>query len=77
MSLAITAALPVEVVEKAVKSVAVRTNYGLDASQAPNGRIPASWQIWRWEVKEDLKGWLPKVSQERVALRLAEREQVS
>ncbi|KAI0689130.1 hypothetical protein BC835DRAFT_1549407 [Cytidiella melzeri] len=74
-SKAVSAALSQEVVEKAVKSLATRTNYGLDASHASNGRVPASWQIWRWEVKDEFREWLPKASREKVAARLMERQQ--
>ncbi|KAI0340582.1 hypothetical protein BDW22DRAFT_1359974 [Trametopsis cervina] len=72
----VSAALPLDVIEKAIKSVASRSNYGLDASEAPNGRVPAAWQIWRWEVKDELIDWLPKALLEKVRSRLAERQQL-
>lgn len=65
-----------DVIEKSVKSVAARTNYGLDSIHAANGRIPAAWQIWRWEVKEEHRDWLPKATYEKALTRLTEREQV-
>ncbi|KAI0818944.1 hypothetical protein BC629DRAFT_1579368 [Irpex lacteus] len=71
----VSSALPLDIIEKAIKSVATRTNYGLEASQAPNGRIPASWQVWRWEVREECREWLPKASREKVGVRLGERVQ--
>ncbi|KAJ3554787.1 hypothetical protein NM688_g2931 [Phlebia brevispora] len=67
-------ALPLNVVEKAVKAVASRQNYGLD-SLISGGKVPAAWQVWRWEVKEELRSWLPKSSQEKVQIRFLEREE--
>ena len=76
----VQAALPIEVVESAVKGLAMRVNYGLDISRIPNaptgGRIPSAWQVWRWEVKDEYREWLPKASREKALLRLAERQQV-
>lgn len=78
---AVLASLPLDVVEKAIKSVATRVNYGLDASAIPNApvsaKLPAGWQIWRWEVKEEFRDWLPKNAKDKAAARIAERQQVS
>ena len=68
-------ALPLDVVEKTVKSVASRQNYGLDNS---NGgiKVPAAWQVWRWEVEDEYRCWLPKAAQEKIQARFLERQQV-
>lgn len=67
--------LPLPVVEAAVKHVATRVNYGIDA---PNGgKAPQSLCVWRWEVKPEYYDWLPKVSRDKVDARLTERVQVS
>jgi chromatin assembly factor 1 subunit A len=66
--------LPLGVVEQAIKSVLCRNNYGLEAS---NGlRTPAAVCVWRWEVNENYKDWLPKSVREKVESRLQERIQV-
>lgn len=67
--------LPLEVVEHAVKSVAKRVNYGLD-SPLEGGKVPASWLIWRWEVSDLGRDWLPKNAREKVDNRWRERQQV-
>ncbi|EKM55675.1 uncharacterized protein PHACADRAFT_209196 [Phanerochaete carnosa HHB-10118-sp] len=76
----IQSALPLDVIENSVKATAVRTNYGLDAARIPNAptgaKIPVAWQIWRWEVKEEFREWLPKQSREKALLRLFERKQI-
>lgn len=81
ISKAVLASLPLDVVEDAIKSVATRVNYGLDASTIPNTlvstKLPAGWQIWRWEVKEEFRDWLPKNAKDKAAARIAERQQVS
>jgi len=71
---AITAALPLTVVEEAIKSVLIRNNYGLEA---PLGvKLPAALSVWRWEVRSEYLDWLPKNSREKAEARLAERTQV-
>ena len=76
----IQATLPLDAIEKAVKAIAKRVNYGLDVSRmtdAPLGaRIPVAWQIWRWEVKDEHWDWLPKASREKALARHTERQQV-
>ncbi|KAI0080560.1 hypothetical protein K474DRAFT_1657705 [Panus rudis PR-1116 ss-1] len=68
------AVLSVETVEKAIQSVATRVNYGLGPQ--PNvARVPASWHVWRWEVKDEFRHWLPKAAKEKVETRLSERRQ--
>ncbi|KAF8136408.1 chromatin assembly factor 1 subunit A-domain-containing protein [Boletus edulis] len=67
--------LPLSVVEHAIKTVMTRVNYGLDA---PLGqRLPAAVCVWRWEVQDTHKDWLPKSARENVEARLAERIQAS
>ncbi|EMD38595.1 hypothetical protein CERSUDRAFT_94126 [Gelatoporia subvermispora B] len=67
-------ALPQHVVENAIKSVANRNNYGLD--YIPGGdKVPAALLVWKWEVKDEHRGWLPKAAREKVEIRLAERRQ--
>ena len=61
--------------EQTVKAVADRVNYGLDIS-TPGARVSAGWHIWRWEVKQEHRNWLPKVAKEKVETRFAERVQV-
>jgi chromatin assembly factor 1 subunit A len=66
--------LPQAVVEAAINSLLDRNNYGLDA---PSGsKLPASLTVWRWEVKDQYKDWLPKSARERAETRLEERKQV-
>ncbi|KAF7791279.1 hypothetical protein EIP86_002293 [Pleurotus ostreatoroseus] len=67
-------ALPLDAVEKTVKSVASRQNYGLDSLNS-GGKVPAAWQVWRWEVKDEYRCWLPKAAQEKVQARFLERQQ--
>ena len=68
-------ALPLDIIENSVKSMASRKNYGLESSVV-GGKVPASWQVWRWEVKEEFREWLPKTAQEKVQTRFLERQQV-
>ena len=67
--------LPLETVETAIKSVARRVNYGLD-SPVEGGKVPAAWTIWRWEVSDACRDWLPKTAREKVDNRWKERQQV-
>ena len=71
----ISQALPLDVIEKSVKSLAARQNYGLESSSV-GGRVPAAWQIWRWEVKDEFRSWLPKTAHDKAQARMAERQQV-
>ncbi|KAF9533495.1 hypothetical protein CPB83DRAFT_880065 [Crepidotus variabilis] len=67
------AALPVMVVEDVIKAVLTRNNYGLDA---PLGvKLPAAVCVWRWEVRPEYIGWLPKNSREKAEIRQTERVQ--
>lgn len=69
------AALPLTLVENAIKAVLIRNNYGLDA---PLGvRIPAAVCVWRWEVRSEHLDWLPRNSREKAEARQADRIQVS
>lgn len=76
----IQAALPLELIEKAVKGIATRVNYGLDVSKIPQvplgAKIPVAWQVWRWELKDEYREWLPKASRDKALVRLCERRQV-
>lgn len=66
--------LPLRIIEQAVKSVLSRNNYGLEAL---NGlKTPAAVCVWRWEVKENHKNWLPKSVREKAEARLLERMRV-
>ncbi|OCH95613.1 hypothetical protein OBBRIDRAFT_883869 [Obba rivulosa] len=67
-------ALPLNVVENAIKSVANRNNYGLDSLEGGE-KVPAALLIWKWEVKDEYRDWLPKAAREKVETRLAERRQ--
>ncbi|CAL1704192.1 unnamed protein product [Somion occarium] len=69
-----TISLPLQIIEKAIKSIATRTNYGLEASAA-GGKVPAAWHIWRWEVKEEFRHWLPRSAKDKAEARAAERRQ--
>ncbi|KAG2158454.1 uncharacterized protein EDB93DRAFT_670725 [Suillus bovinus] len=69
----ISLALPLLVVEHAIQSLMVRMNYGLDG---PLGyKIPSVVCVWRWEVRDDYRDWLPKSAKEKAETRIAERVQ--
>ncbi|KAG2157432.1 hypothetical protein DEU56DRAFT_764608 [Suillus clintonianus] len=69
----ISVALPLLVVEHAIQSLMVRTNYGLDG---PVGyKLPSVVCAWRWEVRDDHRHWLPKSAKEKAETRIAERVQ--
>ncbi|KAI0807211.1 hypothetical protein C8Q74DRAFT_46269 [Fomes fomentarius] len=70
----IPAVLPLETVESAIQTVARRVNYGLDTPEA-GGKVPAAWLLWRWEVTDQCREWLPKAAKEKVDNRLRERQQ--
>ncbi|KIK06499.1 hypothetical protein K443DRAFT_674158 [Laccaria amethystina LaAM-08-1] len=65
-----TLALPLKVVESAIKLILLRNNYGLDFG---NAKPPAAVSVWRWEVKDKYREWLPKNGREKAEARLAER----
>lgn len=67
-------ALPINVVEAAIKDVVSRNNYGLDG--LCGGKAPAAVCVWRWEVKDEYRDWLPKNAREKADSRQAERAQV-
>ncbi|EIW84959.1 hypothetical protein CONPUDRAFT_149822 [Coniophora puteana RWD-64-598 SS2] len=68
-----SAALPPSTVENAVKEILVRSNYGIDG---PLGqKLPATICVWRWEVRDEYKDWLPKSALEKAEARHAERVQ--
>jgi len=71
----VSASLPLSIIETAIKFVLNRNNYGLD-SPADAGKLPAALCVWRWEVKEEHRDWLPKALREKTDGRLAERVQV-
>ncbi|KAI0721577.1 hypothetical protein C8T65DRAFT_799984 [Cerioporus squamosus] len=66
--------LPLETVEEAIKSVAKRVNYGLE-NTGEGGKVPAAWLIWRWEVSDNCRDWLPKAAREKADNRSRERQQ--
>ncbi|GLB35372.1 putative chromatin assembly factor 1 subunit A [Lyophyllum shimeji] len=66
-------ALPLSAVENAIKTVTQRNNYGLDG--IGGGKAPAAVCVWRWEVKEQHRDWLPKNAREKAESRLSERVQ--
>ncbi|PFH52405.1 hypothetical protein AMATHDRAFT_74199 [Amanita thiersii Skay4041] len=66
-------ALPLGVVEGAIKAIMIRNNYGLEALNG--GRTPAAVCLWRWEVRKEYWDWLPKGGREKASQRLVEREQ--
>ncbi|RDX48339.1 hypothetical protein OH76DRAFT_668083 [Lentinus brumalis] len=68
------AILPLETVEEAIKAVAKRVNYGLD-NPGEAGKVPAAWLIWRWEVFDKYRDWLPKTAREKADNRFRERQQ--
>lgn len=66
--------LPFPTVEHAIKTLMTRINYGLDA---PLGqKPPAAVCVWRWEVQDAYKDWLPKSARDSMDARLADRIQV-
>ena len=67
--------LPLNTVEAAIKSVVQRNNYGLDSIGGI--KVPAALCVWRWEVKEQHRDWLPKNVREKAEVRAAERVRVS
>ena len=75
ISAASLSALPLQVVEAAIKSIMNRNNYGLDVIPG-GGKVPTAMCIWRWEVKDQHIDWLPKNSREKAEVRVAERIQV-
>ncbi|KAJ4488187.1 chromatin assembly factor 1 subunit A-domain-containing protein [Lentinula aciculospora] len=48
-----------------------RNNYGLETDLGV--KAPASTCVWRWEVRESYRLWLPENAQEKAANRLVER----
>ncbi|KAG6335146.1 hypothetical protein ID866_3930 [Astraeus odoratus] len=65
--------LPLPVVEHAIKTMMTRVNYGL---VSPLGqKLPAAACVWRWEVQDSFKDWLPKSARESVEARIEERIQ--
>ena len=65
--------LPLNAIEDVVKRLATRVNYGIESSLA---KTPAALCVWRWELKQEYLGFLPRVSREKVDARLADRIQV-
>lgn len=65
--------LPLPVVEHAIKMIMMRVNYGLECLVGQ--KTPAAVCIWRWEVQDAYKDWLPKSSRDVAEARLAERHQ--
>ncbi|KAJ3908524.1 chromatin assembly factor 1 subunit A-domain-containing protein [Lentinula edodes] len=63
--------LPSSIIEVAIQTVAQRNNYGIETDLGV--KAPASTCVWRWEVRESYRHWLPKNAQEKASNRLAER----
>lgn len=70
----INSILPLQVIEQAIKSILVRNNYGIEPSSGL--KPPAAVCVWRWEVQQNHKDWLPKSVREKLEARLTERLQV-
>ncbi|KAI9508476.1 hypothetical protein F5148DRAFT_1375796 [Russula earlei] len=68
----LTSVLPLSPIEDVVKLLAARVNYGIES---PLTKTPAALCVWRWELKQEYLGYLPKVSREKVDARLADRIQ--
>jgi chromatin assembly factor 1 subunit A len=66
--------LPLSIIEDVIKLLASRINYGIESSLT---KTPAALCVWRWELKQEYLGFLPKVSREKVDSRRADRIQVS
>jgi chromatin assembly factor 1 subunit A len=66
--------LRLSAIEDVIKLLASRVNYGIESSLA---KTPAALCVWRWELKQEYLGFLPKVSQEKIDTRRADRVQAS
>ncbi|KAF8061551.1 chromatin assembly factor 1 subunit A-domain-containing protein [Lyophyllum atratum] len=66
-------ALSLSAVETAIKTIVQHNNYGLDA--IGGGKARAAVSVWRWEVREQHRDWLPKNAREKAERRIAERVQ--
>jgi chromatin assembly factor 1 subunit A len=66
--------LPLSAIEDVVKLLSNRINYGIESSHT---KTPAALCVWRWELKQEYLGFLPKVSREKVDARRGDRIQVS
>jgi len=66
--------LSLPTVEHAIKAVMTRINYGLDGLLGQ--KLPAAVCVWRWEVQDAYKDWLPKSARDSMDARLADRIQV-
>ncbi|KAI0003285.1 hypothetical protein BJV74DRAFT_943985 [Russula compacta] len=64
--------LPLNAIEDVVKLLATRVNYGIESSLT---KTSAALCVWRWELKQEYLGFLPRVSREKVDARLADRTQ--
>jgi chromatin assembly factor 1 subunit A len=69
------ACLPAAVIETSVSNIATRVNYGLD-TPVSGGKVPAAWNVWRWEVKPERRDFLPKAVRDKTEARILERVQV-
>ncbi|KZT11534.1 uncharacterized protein LAESUDRAFT_740995 [Laetiporus sulphureus 93-53] len=68
------AILSLSAVESAIRHVASRNDYGLDAMPGL-GKRPAAFHVWKWEIKDEYKDWVPKQVREKAEARHAERLQ--
>ncbi|KIY51040.1 hypothetical protein FISHEDRAFT_38332, partial [Fistulina hepatica ATCC 64428] len=60
-------------IENAIQTVANRVNYGLDAPE--NCKAPTAVCIWRWEIRDQFRQYLPKNVRDKAEHRLSERVQ--
>ncbi|TDL27563.1 hypothetical protein BD410DRAFT_740732 [Rickenella mellea] len=67
----LASALTLDAVERAINSIAQRTNYGLDGLE----KVPAALRAWRWEVNIQHRDWLPRAGRDAAETRIAERQQ--
>lgn len=58
--------------ETAILGMADRINYGIESTE----KVPSPLCIWRWELKDDRRLWLPKSAHEKAADRLKDRQMV-
>ncbi|KAI6028453.1 chromatin assembly factor 1 subunit A-domain-containing protein [Pisolithus orientalis] len=72
---ALESCLPLSAIEHAIKTVMKRVNYGLDCHSVQ--KPPATICVWRWEVQDAFKDWLPKSARETAEARMTERVQAS
>ncbi|KAF9050649.1 hypothetical protein BDZ89DRAFT_1107913 [Hymenopellis radicata] len=63
--------LSMAAVEAVIKATMTRNNYGIDPIAGT--KLPASFSVWRWDLKDPYHGWLPSSICSKAQARLAER----